>query len=295
MQIFQTDENQVEQIDGMTTEYPYCLHKRDLTDFVIPWHWHEELELGYIEDGTSKITTVGEEYIIHQGDGFFVNSNVMLTKENANPGSKALEINHIFHPIFLGGHFKSRFETKYVDPITNNRQIEVHVIRRGRPTTDKILSNLYRLCEMQSQNDMEFQTRNLLSETWLLLLEEIRENYQKNIFKTEQQDRLRNMLSFVHAHYSEHISVAQIAEATGVSEREVTRSFQRGIHKSPVEYITAYRLNEAKKLLINSSLTITEISYQCGFSDSAYFGKVFRKVFRITPKDYRAKSGNIII
>ena len=61
MKSFFIDENQVEQIEGMTTEYPYCLHQRDLTDFIIPWHWHEELELGYIQEGTSQITTVGAD------------------------------------------------------------------------------------------------------------------------------------------------------------------------------------------------------------------------------------------
>lgn len=59
---FETDENQVEKIEGMTVGYPYCLHQRDLTDIVIPWHWHEELELGYIESGASRIRTVDKEY-----------------------------------------------------------------------------------------------------------------------------------------------------------------------------------------------------------------------------------------
>lgn len=51
MRTFMTDENQVEKIEGMTVEFPYCMHRRDLTDLVIPWHWHAELELGYMERG----------------------------------------------------------------------------------------------------------------------------------------------------------------------------------------------------------------------------------------------------
>ena len=101
MDILHLDENKIEQIEGMSTDYPYCMHQRNLTDIVIPWHWHEELELGYLEKGTSIITTVNAEYTIHQGDGFFINTNVMDTKRNAVPGHTALEINHIFHPVFL--------------------------------------------------------------------------------------------------------------------------------------------------------------------------------------------------
>lgn len=291
MKSFLMDENQVEQIEGMTTEYPYCMHKRDLTDFIVPWHWHEELELGYIQEGTSKIITVGAEYIIHQGDGFFINSNVMDMKKNANPGERALEINHIFHPVFLSGHFKSRFEKKYLMPIINNHQIEVYIIRRGQLISDKILANLYRLKELQAHENMEFQTRNILSETWLLLLEDIETNYKMDkTLKFEQSDRIRNILSFIHNHYKDKITVAQIADSIGISERETMRSFRKYLNQSPIEYLISYRLNEAKKMLLNSELSITEICYQCGFSDSSYFGKVFRKAYGITPREYRSKN-----
>ncbi len=289
MKSFLIDENQVEQIEGMTTEYPYCLHQRDLTEFIVPWHWHEELELGYIQEGTSKIITVNAEYIVHQGDGFFINSNVMDMKKNATPGEKVLEINHIFHPIFLSGHFKSRFEKKYLTPIINNHQIEVYIIRRGQLISDKILTNLYRLKEFQSHENMEFQTRNILSETWLLLLEDIRINYEMNkTLRFEQPDRIRNMLSFIHNHYKDKITVAQIADAIGISEREAMRSFRKNLNQSPIEYLISYRLNEAKKMLLNSELPITEICYQCGFSDSSYFGKAFRKAYGLTPREFRS-------
>ncbi len=220
MQSFETDRNQVEIIEGMTIEYPYCLHQRDLTNFVVPWHWHEELELGYIQEGTSKIVTIGAEYTIRQGDGFFVNSNVMCMKQNASPGVKTIEINHIFHPVFLGGHFKSRFETKYLNPVINNRQIEVHVIRRGHSTANLILENLYRLKELQNETDSEFQTRNILSETWNLLIKDLQENPDsQNMTGMEQTNRLRSMIAYINQHYPERITLAEIAKIAGVSER----------------------------------------------------------------------------
>ena len=287
---FIIDENQVEQIEGMTTEYTYCLHKRDLTDFIIPWHWHEELELGYIQEGASKITTIGAEYTVRQGDGFFINSNVMDMKKNAALGERTVEINHIFHPVFLSGHFKSRFEKKYVAPVINNHQIEVYIIRKGRPLSDKILANLRRLKELQSYEDMELQTRNILSETWLLLLEDIRANRKTDkTLQSHQPDRIRSMLSFIHNHYKDKITVAQIADAIGISEREAMRSFRRSLNQSPIEYLISYRLNEAKKLLLDSRLPITEICYQCGFSDSSYFGKSFRKAYGLSPREYRSR------
>ena len=289
MQSFETDRNQVEIIEGMTIEYPYCLHKRNLTNFVVPWHWHEELELGYIQEGTSKIVTIGAEYTVRQGDGFFVNSNVMCMKQNASSDVKTIEINHIFHPVFLGGHFKSRFETKYLNPVINNRQIEVHVIRRGRSTADLILKNLYHLKELQNETDSEFQTRNTLSETWRLLIQELQENPDsQNIAETEQTNRLRSMIAYINQHYPEKTTLAEIAKTAGVSEREASRCFKKNIGQSPMEYLIKYRLNQSKKLLLETGMTITDICQQCGFSDSAYFGKVFRKTYGMTPSKYRS-------
>lgn len=173
----------------------------------------------------------------------------------------------------------------------NNHQIEVYIIRRGKAISDQILDNLWRLMKLQSQDNVEFQTRNMLSETWLLLLEELRTNREAHpSVKYEQQDRIRSMLSFIHNHYKDKITVAQIADAAGISEREAMRSFRNGLHQSPIEYLISYRLNEAKKLLRNSDLSITELCYQCGFSESSYFGKVFRKAYGLTPREFRSGS-----
>ena len=294
MRLFETDENQVERIEGMTVEYPYCLHERDLTDFVVPWHWHEELELGYIQEGVSKIVTIGAEYTVHQGDGFFINSNVMDMKRNGTPGSRTLEINHIFHPVFLSGHFKSRFESKYLNPVIQNRQIEVYIIRRGRPSSNRILENLRRLRELQGEPDTEFQTRSVLSETWLLLLDELR-NHSNALPQTgaEQRDRLRGMIAYIHRHYADKLTLSEIAKAVGVSGREASRCFKKNIGQSPVEYLIAFRLNEAKKLLRESGLPIMEIGLRCGFSDSAYFGRAFRAAFGVTPGAYRMKERTV--
>lgn len=52
-------------------------------------------------------------------------------------------------------------------------------------------------------------------------------------------------------------------------------------------YVTLYRLKYAQELLANSSLSVNEIASQCGFGDSSYFIKVFRKHFNQTPSEYR--------
>ena len=250
MQTFITDQNQVEKIDGMTVEFPYCMHERNLTDFVVPWHWHEELELGYIEQGVSVIRTINQEYPVHQGNGFFINTNVVDTKINGSPGSPALEVNHIFHPIFIGGHFGSRITAKYLNPILQNQQIAVHIIRRGSKETDALLDQLILLKEMNRKPNQEILIRNTLSDAWLLLLDEIEKHFEApQVIETERQTRIKSMLSYIHRNFGEKITLEEIAAAANISAREANRIFQKTIRQTPFEYLLSYRLSRAKELL----------------------------------------------
>lgn len=291
MRSFILDQNQVERIDGMTAAYPYCMHRRDLTDFVVPWHWHEELELGYMERGTSVIRTVDGEFQVRQGDGFFINTNVMDTKRNGAPGSPALEVNHLFHPVFIGGHFGSRITEKYLAPILRDQRITVHVIHRGSGEGDALLDQLIRLKELNRKPDQDIPIRNALSAAWLLLLEELEAHFKApRTMETERQDRFRSMLSYIHRHFGEKVSLEEIAAAANISPREANRVFQKAARQTPFEYLLHYRLTQARELLSRSDLSITEISSRCGFTDSAYMGKQFRKACGMSPREYRQKN-----
>ncbi|MDO4308738.1 MAG: AraC family transcriptional regulator [Eubacteriales bacterium] len=290
MPAFFLDDNQVERISGMTREYPYCMHVTDITEFTVPWHWHEELELNYVKQGAMKVITTNTEYVIHEGEAFFINTNVMEMKEAINDTDvHAIEIAHLFHPVFLTGHFQSLFESKYLNPILKNRQIEVVVMTPQTKSGKKMIQLLKDAEELQKNKDMEFQTRNILSEAWLVLIEELNENAQNLPSITlASQERIRYMISYIHRNYAEKISLKQIAASASIGEREALRCFQKTLNRTPFDYLNEYRLNQAKKLLSETDLSVTQIALQTGFSDSAYFGKVFRKLYHMTPKEFQA-------
>lgn len=289
MPAFFLDANQVEHISGMTREYPYCMHITDITNFTVPWHWHEELELNYVKQGAMKVITTNSEYTIHEGEAFFINTNVMEMKEALKDTDvHTIEIAHLFHPVFLSGHFQSLFESKYMNPILKNRQIEV-VVMTPQTKSGKHMIRLLKAAEsLQEKTDTEFQIRNILSEAWLVLTQELNEN-AKNLppVTLANQDRIRYMLAFIHRSYAEKISLGQIAASANISEREALRCFQKTLKRTPFDYLNEYRLNQAKKLLCETDLSVTQIALQTGFSDGAYFGKVFRKMYHMTPKEYQ--------
>ena len=279
-------DNQSEEIEGLTVEYPYVLHRVDLSATRIPWHWHEEVEFVLVREGRMRLLAAGKSFEFGRGEGFFTNTNVICSMENID----ACHIDsHLMNGTFLGGHFKSVFETKYMDPVLKNRSLEILEIRGENETQRKLLSKLKYAAGFYDEPDREFQTRNVFSEIWLLLLEEVRRaEFGKPAMRLSYQERLQTMISFIQQNYDRKISLEEIAASAQVGVREAGRCFQSCIHKSPFEYLMEYRIEMSMKLLRGTDQPVGEIALGTGFSSAAYFGKVFKKSKGMTPGEYRA-------
>jgi len=83
--------------------------------------------------------------------------------------------------------------------------------------------------------------------------------------------------------------VQALLASLGCSYAHACRVFHKSFGLTPVAYVTAQRLERAKSLLGNSRLTVAEVGYECGFSDTGYFCKRFRQSTGLTPRAYRAK------
>lgn len=276
--------NQMEDVEGLSNDYPYAYHYADLSKTAVPWHWHEALEFNLVLEGSVKVCTPAQVLTFQTGEAFFINSNILASMEGQ---PDCIMDSHLFHPVFLSGHFKSRFETKYVAPITQNRHLELVPLRPDTGTQQALIGKLRRLSMLQTQEDTEFQTRNLLGEIWLLLLEVIRSADSSVYTVTKNQDRILSMLAFIQENYAEKLTLEQIAAAAAVSTRECLRCFRSCIRQSPMEYLMDYRIQAAKKFLETTDFTVTEIALRCGFNSSSYFTKQFHRLSSKTPAAYR--------
>ena len=72
-----------------------------------------------------------------------------------------------------------------------------------------------------------------------------------------------------------------------VSESYLTRTFRRDLGIAPWEYLTRYRIEQAKALLRVTNLTVTEIAHRVGYNDSAYFSRVFHQETGRSPVTFR--------
>lgn len=101
------------------------------------------------------------------------------------------------------------------------------------------------------------------------------------------KERAEEILAYIYAHYHEKITVDDIAKNLSLSRSECFRCFKLLMDKSLVEYINEYRLKKAAELLRETDKSVTEISNECGFENSSYFGKLFKDAFATTPFKYR--------
>lgn len=108
------------------------------------------------------------------------------------------------------------------------------------------------------------------------------ENYSKI-----SDPRVRKAIFFMEQNLSESLTVTAIAEHVNTSARQIERLFKIHLSKSPLAYFRKVRLSYGKWLIENTERSITEIAYECGFSDGSHFSRCFKSEFEETPAGAR--------
>ena len=119
---------------------------------------------------------------------------------------------------------------------------------------------------------------------------------QKYAERSEEENRFsarftarhyKRVLEHVATHYGEPLTLEVLAGQAGLSPSHFSRLFKATIGKSPMQFVTSYRLDQARKQLADPARPLSEIALACGFSDQAHFSRVFRRAEGVTPSAYR--------
>ena len=95
------------------------------------------------------------------------------------------------------------------------------------------------------------------------------------------------IIQYIQKHYKEEISMQDVAEAMNYTNAYFCKLFRQGFNKSFTTYLTEYRIDKAKELLVDIKVNVKEVSEKVGYIDSNYFAKVFKRVVGVTPSEYR--------
>ncbi len=94
-------------------------------------------------------------------------------------------------------------------------------------------------------------------------------------------------IQYIHENYRNHISLTQLADMLSVSTNYYAILFRKVIGCNFTDFLLGVRMYHARRQLRNTKLPISQIAESCGFTDAAYFSKIFRKYFKMRPHQYR--------
>lgn len=102
--------------------------------------------------------------------------------------------------------------------------------------------------------------------------------------------RLRRALEFMHDNFARELAIEEIAAAAYLSEYHFARLFKQITRQTPHAYLANLRLEQARRLLAETALAISEIATRVGYQSQSHFTKIFKSVTGVTPRAYREDS-----
>ena len=100
---------------------------------------------------------------------------------------------------------------------------------------------------------------------------------------------VRDAICLLREQYTTPFDAELIGTAVGLSPARLRTLFQKWVGQSPQQYHTHYRIEQAKKLLGEQTLTVYEVASHIGFTDPRYFARVFKQAVGLTPTEYRTR------
>ena len=243
-------------------------------------HWHDDVELVLVTQGSMVYRVNNQEVKVVQGDAIFVNARQMHYGYSLEKGSTYICIT--FRPELLC--INAEIGSKFVLPVVTNQGVPWLVLRQ------EIEAHRLPLDVIRSVSEMRIQGRELavlgrMFEFWHGLYEAAQTQRQAAFDGNAQV--LRSMIEYIRTHYPERISLEKIAQAGGVCRSKCCQIFRKFMTLSPNDYLNTFRLEKAAELLKTTNATVKEIADACGFSSASYFSEIFLENKGCSPTNYR--------
>lgn len=275
-----------------TPEFPAAIYRDDVTDNIVNWHWHAEIEIGYVETGSILLECGNRKYTLSKGDLFFINTNVLHAMSNQTPRETAVFRSIAFDGSVISSNTESVYYKRYLHPIIHSAYFRDFTWKPNSELfakLDSIIRNAWESINYEPE-DYEISVRNLLSDFFAVLSHVNQPDYGSNASANLLlEDRVQVILNYIHANYSKNITLDDLANTANVSKSEVLRCFKSIINISPIKYLKNFRLQNAAYMLKNSTYSIQTIYELCGFDSNSYFSKSFKELYHCSPREYRER------
>ena len=241
-------------------------------------HWHDDIQVTYVLEGELKIISLNHTLIIHQGEAVFINKSILHQFSEIDSTHYR---SYIFPDIFIRFYdnspmYKQVEEMKDIGICPIHHQEVIHIIQE----LDQAVYH------KQMPNQEYYISMKLVEFMYAFFTYEVPQIQRQNIVG-EYHLSLQKCLAFIHKHYSEDISLDDIAEYGNISAGYCGRLFLQVLEISPYEYLINYRIKKSLDELSLSDKTISQIALDVGFNDVSHYIQSFKKRMGTTPKQYQ--------
>ncbi len=260
-------------------------------------HWHEEAEIGWIQEGEIDYDINFESFRVRKGDLLLIAPHI-LHAAHAVPGKRMVSESLVFHLDMLGYQTPDACTIRCISPLQNGKYRFVPVVHSGQPGYGELVACMEELLGcMQPREDAvpkaeepaeELYRKELLFRLFRLLYRYgyvVKNESGREDFAAEE--KMKQVLTFIRSHYAEALTVGQLAGLCHFSETYFMSFFKRFAGMTCVEYINHYRLSQAARILVQTDRPVTEAALENGFRNISYFNRQFRRQYGTTPREYR--------
>ncbi len=253
--------------------------------YVETFHWHSSLEIGCCISGKGRFYFGDKTYDARPGDVFVVNNlERHIAQSDAEDPSRYLFV--FFDPLIIEqGERELLLPFVYYPKQFDNR------IPASKPVAQQICALIRSMHEEMKERKMAYRTmmRSALLQICALLLRHYgggtsREQFNRvfNMYR-----KLQPALTHMKQNFREPLELEDIAQLLNLSPSRTRHLFKETLGEGFKEYLLHLRVNEAKRLLISTDLSITEVCLQSGFQSHTPFYRAFRQIVGMTPQEYR--------
>ncbi|MDE6992722.1 MAG: AraC family transcriptional regulator [Lachnospiraceae bacterium] len=258
------------------------------------WHWHEEVEFQYIQKGQAYITCDEDNFTVSSGDIVFINQAARHFITPAGADGVIFSCVTV-HPSFILGMDQLELESRYINPIIADRSFNYLHVTDSHSLYRQFLAHLQQLIALNESRPIGYEllSKACILQLWHLLYSQLptgADTSSRLSARTVNQDaqRTKQAMRYIQDHFTEPVTLDDIAGSILVSKSECCRCFKRTTGLSPIEYLMKYRIAEATKFMHRRTHdSISEIAGSVGFNNISYFNKVFKKFMDCTPTQYR--------
>lgn len=245
-------------------------------------HIHSSCELSVAESGSMEVTVGDRTVTVEENGGILVFPYSVHSYKALSPQSKRCTYNFTSDYI---PDFQILFETSGVPFVayTSSR----------RPEFTKFAQE-YLVRYSHSYSVGPVVTKGLLT----VLISGIMPSYTGKKFEESSSGDLdyeysKRLLKYIHSHLCEDLSLDKLSKELNVVPNHISSAFSRKFGMTLNSYIVSQRMSLAESLL-RTSMNITEIAFESGFSSIRNFNRAFRETFGMSPTEYRAKYFNVV-